>query len=183
MLDVVSCLLGFALIISGLYLMSTVKIKKYTVNDCPEEIKQKILESNPGLLMIKEYGDSLEKFEKEMKDFAFFLKDVSSVNYDKHKSQLALSLCILTNSKVLLESSWAHLNKVRLRKANRYVRKYGRNSAVNKLFGTYIEDFYFTKFLMDALKELLNGDTDEVLSKEEVDRCKQQAIEIRGQYA
>lgn len=84
----------------------------------------------------------------------------------------------------ILADAYKKLRKIGLRKADRVVQKIGHNAATEKYFGGYIEDFYFSTFIIKEFRNAFdNGEKSFHLTKELTQTCKDRAHKIRMRYA
>lgn len=165
-----------------------IKIKKVQYNissdDCPKEIKEAYFSKHPGAKWILDLEASFDRVNKHMKDFASYLKDTEEVK-ERHISGLAAIeiMTVLTMGQELLGSAYRKLVKISPRKADRIIRKYGTRAATEKYFGDFIEDFYYTTFVLDEMKGKIERKEEFDFSKETCAACKERAHNIRAQYA
>ena len=100
--------------------------------------------------------NSLDKVNKHMKDFALYLKDTEEFKERKVSCLFVFEvMLVLSSGETILRNAYKKLNSISVRKADRIIRKYGTNAATEKYFGSFIEDFYYTTFVIDEMKEKL----------------------------
>lgn len=165
-----------------------IKIQRVRYNissdDCPKEIKEAYFRKHPGAKWVLEMEASFDKVNKHMKDFAHYLKDTEEIKDHKISGLAAIEImAVLTMGQELLESAYKKLVKISPRKADRIIYKYGAKAATEKYFGDFIEDFYYTVFVLDEMKEKIEKKETFDLSKEALASLKNRAHNIRAQYA
>lgn len=137
-----------ACIVTGAFLawaVSQVHIKRVIVdvNDesCPSEVK------HPGAKWLTDYLESVEMFNNRL--------DKSAENVKTNKDPLRsmeMMIAILTG-KNLISQNLKKIEKISVRKADRIYRKYGSaNATTEAVFGSFVEDFLFTTFILDAFE-------------------------------
>lgn len=171
-----------------LFVAAHIKIYKVKYNissdDCPEKIKEIYFQKHPGAKWILNMVNSLDKVNKHMKDFALYLKDTEEFKERKISSLGAFeAMLVLYSGEAILRNAYKKLNSISVRKADRIIRKYGTNAATEKYFGSFIEDFYYTSFVIDEMKERLGNKEEIDLSHEVLTSCKERAHNIRIKYA
>lgn len=171
-----------------LFVAAHIKIYKVKYNissdDCPEKIKELYFRNHPGAKWILNMVNSLDKVNKHMKDFALYLKDTDEDKERKISSLAAFeAMLVLSSGETILRNAYKKLNSISVRKADRIIRKYGTNAATEKYFGSFIEDFYYTTFIIDEMKERLEKKEEIDLSHEVLTSCKERAHNIRIKYA
>lgn len=171
-----------------LFVAAHIKIYKVKYNissdDCPEKIKEIYFRKHPGAKWILNMIASLDKVDKHMKDFALYLKDTEEFKERKTSSLGAFeAMLVLSSGKAILRNAYKKLNSISVRKADRIIKKYGTNAATEKYFGSFIEDFYYTSFVIDEMKERLENKEEIDLSHEVLTSCKERAHNIRIKYA
>ena len=165
-----------------------IKIQKVRYNissdDCPKEIKEAYFRKHPGAKWVLEMEASFDKVNKHMKDFAHYLKDTEEIKEHKISGLAAIEIMtVLTMGQELLGSAYKKLVKISPRKADRIISKYGARAATEKYFGDFIEDFYYTVFVLDEMKGKIERKEEIDFSKETCASCKERAHNIRMQYA
>lgn len=171
-----------------LWVATHTKIKRVQYNissdDCPKEIKEAYFRKHPGAKWIFYLEASFDRVNKHMKDFASYLKDTEELKEHKISSLAAIEIItVLTMGQELLESAYRKLVRISPRKADRIIKKYGTNTATEKYFGGLIEDFYYTTFVLDEMKERLERKENINISSEVLTSCKERAHNIRIKYA
>lgn len=171
-----------------LFVAAHIKIYKVKYNilsdGCPEKIKEIYFQKHPGAKWILNMVNSLDKVNKHMKDFALYLKDTEEVKERKISSLGAFeAMLVLSSGETILRNAYKKLNSISVRKADRIIRKYGINAATEKYFGSFIEDFYYTTFVIDEMKERIEKKGEIDLSHEVLTSCKERAHNIRIKYA
>lgn len=171
-----------------LWVVTHTKIKKVQYNiasdDCPKEIKEAYFRKHPGARWILDLEASFDRVNKHMKDFASYLKDIEEVKERQISGLAAIEIMtVLTMGQELLGSAYRELVKISPRKADRIIRKYGTRAATEKYFGDFIEDFYYTTFVLDEMKGKIERKEEFDFSKETCAACKERAHNIRVQYA
>lgn len=165
-----------------------IKIQRVNYNissdECPKEIKEAYFRKHPGAKWVLDMEASFDKVNKHMKDFAHYLKDNEDVKERKISGLAAIEIMtVLTMGQELLGSAYKKLVKMSPRRADRIIRKYGTRAATEKYFGDFIEDFYYTTFILDEMKEMIEKKEGFYFSKETCAACKERAHNIRLQYA
>ena len=178
------------IMVSATLLFVAAHIKIYSVkynilsDDCPEKIKELYFRKHPGAKWILDMVNSLDKVNKHMKDFAHYLKNTEEFKERKISSLAALEIMlVLSSGETILRNAYKKLNSISVRKADRIIRKYGTNAATEKYFGSFIEDFYYTTFVIDEMKERIEKKEETDLSHEVLTSCKERAHNIRIKYA
>lgn len=92
-------------------------------------------------------------------------------------------MLVLSSGETILRNAYKKLNSISVRKADRIIRKYGTNAATEKYFGSFIEDFYYTTFVIGEMKEIIEKKEEIDLSHEVLTSCKERAHNIRIKYA
>lgn len=180
---------AWAIVFAILFWVTThIKIKKIQYNissdDCPKEIKEAYFRKHPGAKWILDLEASFDRVNKHMKDFASYLKDTEEVKERQISGLAAIEIMtVLTMGQELLGSAYRELVKISPRKADRIIRKYGTRAATEKYFGDFIEDFYYTTFVLDEMKGKIERKEEFDFSKETCAACKERAHNIRIQYA
>lgn len=158
-----------------------IKLKKVNItsDDCPKEIKDVYFNKHPGAKWIIDMKNSFDRVSKHMKDFTVFLKDNKNV-----KSLTAIEIImVLTMGQQILVNAYEKLAKMSIFKADHIINKHGIKAATEMYFGDYIEDFYYTAFIIDLFKDSIEKKKDFEISKETLVSCKERAHNIRLQYA
>ena len=178
------------IMVSAIFLFVAVHIKIYKVkynissDDCPEKIKELYFRKHPGAKWIFDMVNSLDKVNKHMKDFAHFLKNTEEFKERKISSLAAFEIMlVLSSGETILRNACKKLNSISVRKADHIIKKYGTNAATEKYFGSFIEDFYYTTFVIDEIKERLEKKESIDISNEVLISCKERAHNIRIKYA
>lgn len=178
------------IMVSATLLFVAAHIKIYRVkynissDDCPEKIKELYFRKHPGAKWIFDMVNSLDKVNKHMKDFAHYLKNTEEFKERKFSGLSALEvMLVLSSGETILRNAYKKLNSISVRKADRIIRKYGTNAATEKYFGSFIEDFYYTTFVIDEMKERIEKKEEIDLSHEVLTSCKERAHNIRIKYA
>ena len=171
-----------------LFVAAHIKIYKVKYNissdDCPKDVKELYFRKHPGAKWILNMANSLDKVNKHMKDFALYLKDTEEFKERKISSLVAFEvMLVLSSGESILRNAYKKLDSISVRKADRIIRKYGINAATEKYFGSFIEDFYYTSFVIDEMKERLENKEEIDLSHEVLTSCKERAHNIRIKYA
>lgn len=165
-----------------------IKVKRVMYNissdDCPKEIKEAYFCKHPGAKWILDMEASFDRVNKHMKDFASYLKDTEEVKERQISGLAAIKIItVLTMGQELLGSAYDKLVKISPRKADHIIRKYGTRAATEKYFGDFIEDFYYTAFILDEMRGKIERKEEFDFSKETCASCKERAHNIRMQYA
>ena len=182
---------AFALVlVSATLLFIAAHIRIYKVNynissnDCPKEIKEAYFRKHPGAKWLLDMKDSLDKVCKHMKDFALYMKNNEELKERKISSLAAFEvMLVLSSGETILRNAYKKLNSISVRKADHIIKKYGTNAATEKYFGGFIEDFYYTTFVLDEMKERIEKKEEIDLSHEVLTSCKERAHNIRIKYA
>ena len=156
---------------------------KYNIssNDCPNEIIGAYFRKHPGAKWLLDMKDSLDKVCKHMVDFALYIKNNEELK--ERKTYRLAAVEVLSMGALLLRNAYGKLDRISLRKADRILKKYGTNTATEKYFGGLIEDFYYTTFVLDEMKERLERKENIDISSEVLTSCKKRAHNIRIKYA
>ena len=165
-----------------------IKVKRVRYNissdDCPKEMNEAYFCKHPGAKWVLEMEASFDRVNKHMKDFAHYLKDNEELKEHKISGLAAFEImAVLTMGQELLGSAYSKLVKISLRKADRIISKYGAKAATEKYFGDFIEDFYYTAFVLDEMKGKIERKEEFDFSQETCASCKERAHNIRMQYA
>ena len=178
------------ILVSAILLFVAAHIKVYKVNynissnDCPKEIKEAYFQKHPGAKWLLDMKDSLEKVCKHMKDFALYMKNNEELKERKISGLAAVEvMMVLSMGEQLLRNAYEKLYRISLRKADQIIKKYGTNAATEKYFGDLIEDFYYTTFVLDEMKERIEKKEEIDISHEALTSCKERAHNIRMKYA
>lgn len=151
-----------------------VKVSNKDIENNPE-LKKMFFKKHPGAEWIYDFLESMDKVDKHIKDCAEEAKSADKAS-TMHMLELIM---VMSTGQGLLHECYKKVHKIPIRKADRIVRKYGKNGATEKYFGEFIEDFYFTTFVIDKiLEEAKNGE--EVHDHHEVfEECKARAHAVR----
>lgn len=178
------------IMVSATLLFVAAHIKIYNVkynissDECPKEIKEVYFRKHPGAKWILNMVASLDKVNKHMKDFALYLKNTEEFKERKISSLAAFEvMLVLSSGEAILRNAYKKLNSISVRKADRIIKKYSTNAATEKYFGSFIEDFYYTTFVIDEMKERLEKKESIDISNEVLTSCKERAHNIRLKYA
>ena len=82
-----------------------------------------------------------------------------------------------------MRNAYKKLKSISVRKADRIIKKYSTNAATEKYFGSFIEDFYYTTFVIDEMKERIEKNEMDHISSDVLTSCKERAHNIRLKYA
>lgn len=171
-----------------LFVAAHIKIYKVKYNissdECPKEIKEAYFRKHPGAKWIFNMVASLDKVNKHMKDFALYLKNTEEFKERKISNLAAFEvMLVLSSGETILRNAYKKLNSISVRKADRIIKKYGTNAATEKYFGSFIEDFYYTTFVIDEMKERIEKNEMDHISSDVLTSCKERAHDIRIKYA
>ena len=169
-----------------LFVAAHIKIYRYNISsdECPKEIKEAYFRKHPGAKWILNMAASLDKVKQHMKDFSLYLKNTEEFKERKISSLAAFEvMLVLSSGETILRNAYKKLNSISVRKADHIIKKYGTNAATEKYFGSFIEDFYYTTFVIDEMKERLEKKEMIHLSNDVLTSCKERAHNIRIKYA
>lgn len=161
-------------------LLSSVKVVKYDVGskECPKEIKDAFYKKHPGAKWLSDMKESLDRVNNHIKnDIILFLKDCLK---KEHIFKIIEMTTMLKLGQEILAMSYDTLAKISLRKADKYVKKHGVKAANEKFFGDYIENIYYTVFILDEMKSKIKNNEEFKFSNELCDSLKERAQNIRG---
>ena len=173
--------------VSVMFLLSHVKINVVKINpldkNCPEEAKKAFFKKHPGAKWMIDMSDSFDKVDEEIKNFALYMKEKTNANAIESMISYVETIIVMETCQSILADAYKKLRKIGLRKADRIVQKIGHNAATEKYFGVYIEDFYFSTFIIKEFRNAFdNGEKEFHLTKELTQTCKDRAHEIRMRY-
>ena len=171
-----------------LFVAAHIKIYKVKYNissdECPKEIKEAYFRKHPGAKWILNMVASLDKVNKHMKDFALYLKNNEESKERKISSLAAFEvMLVLSSGEVISKNAYKKPYSISVRKADHIIKKYGTNAATEKYFGSFIEDFYYTTFVIDEMKERIEKNEMDHISSDVLTSCKERAHNIRIKYA
>lgn len=174
--------------VSIMFLLSHVRVRVVKINpldkDCPEEAKKAFFKKHPGAKWMIDMSDSFDKVDEEIKNFALYMKEKTNANAIDSPISCVETVIVMETCQSILADAYKKLRKIGLRKADRVVQKIGHNAATEKYFGGYIEDFYFSTFIIKEFRNAFdNGEKEFHLTKELTQTCKDRAHEIRMRYA
>lgn len=170
-----------------MYAATHIRIKRVSYNiadpNCPPEIKERYFREHPGAKWILDMEASFDKVDAHMKEIAMYMKEDKEATVQRINTLEAIQILIVMQLRQeLLCNAYKDLVKLRHR-ADRIIRKLGTKKATEKYFGDYIEDFYYTSFILDEVKGALERKEPIDLNPAKVGACKERAHNIRVEYA
>lgn len=162
-------------------MMSSIRIVRYDVNskDCPKEIKDVFYKKHPGAKWLFDMKESLDRVNNHIKnEFVVFLKEHIK---EEQIFKIFEMTTMLKLGQEILAMSYDTLANISLRSADRYVRKHGVKAANEKFFGDYIENIYYTVFILEEMKSKIINKEEFRFPNELCDSLKRRAQDIRGE--
>lgn len=161
-------------------MLSSIKIVRYDVNskDCPKDIKDAFFKKHPGAKWLSDMKESLDRVNNHItNDVILFLKERIK---EEQIFKIVEMTTMLKLGQEILAMSYDTLANISLRRADKYIKKHGVKAANEEFFGDYIENIYYTVFILEEMKS-------KIISKEEFkfpnELCvsfKERAKDIRG---
>ena len=163
------------------FLLSSIRIARYDLNskDCPQHIKDDFYKKHPGAKWMFDMKDSLDRVNNHIKnEVVVFLKERIK---EEQIFKIVEMTTMLKLGQEILAMSYDTLAKISLRSADKYIRKHGVKAANEKFFGDYIENIYYTVFILEEMKSKIINKEEFRFPNELCDSLKRRAQDIRGE--
>ncbi|MBQ2396643.1 MAG: hypothetical protein II304_06300 [Bacteroidales bacterium] len=162
-------------------LLSSTRIVRYDLNskDCPQHIKDDFYKKHPGAKWLFDMKESLDRVNNHIKnEVVVFLKERIK---EEQIFKIVEMTTMLKLGQEILAMSYDTLAKISLRSADKYIRKHGVKAANEKFFGDYIENIYYTVFILEEMKSKIINKEEFRFPNELCDSLKRRAQDIRGE--